>query len=668
MTNSALAASDPRAGEMLLAADRPAVAITHGTSARSILTLVEALKLLRPGIVGDWSREAIEQQVREMRPPFTMADGPSPPGSTWTAALAIPFALTPGEETSIEAIFAWWFPNRVADFDQFGPGLPLPEAPPTLGNRYATRFGGALDVARSYWADRSRLLQSSRTWAQALTSVDAPAPIADTLAAQPALARSPTTFVDADGHLLGFEGCLGASTLNWNGATGGSCPLNCSHVWNYEQAIACMFPELERTMRAIDWDVLQAPNGALAHRLRVPIDGPQLFGQPIGGPLEPALDGMLGAVLRTYRDARLGGGRQLLDERWDGMRRLIDHVEGRWDVQGTGILDGAQPMTYDIDLTQPNAYIGSLWIAALLAMARVARILGRRSDAAHYAARAAQASRAYDEALWNGRYYGGSSGPDGAGLGSGCLADQLNGQWWAHMLGLGRVFPAEHVRTALRTILRHNLRHGFRDFDHGFRKFADGDDAGLVICSWPDGDRPVEPVRYADEVWSGIEYSVASLCLFEGLDDEALEVLGAVRARYDGTRRNPYNEIECGDHYSRAMAGWSLLQAWTGDSVDIVEGSIRLGRRPGSAPWLGGTAWGRVHVGADRATVEVIGGSFALAVVELDVQPRDDERPVRMWVDGEEVPGESEWATDHETFRPRDVVDVGAGSSLALSF
>jgi hypothetical protein len=73
-------------------------------------------------------------------------------------------------------------------------------------------------------------------------------------------------------------------------------------------------------------------------------------------------------------------------------------------------------------------------------------------------------------------------------------------------------------------------------------------------------------------------------------------------------------------------------------------------------------------VGADRATVEVIGGSFALAVVELDVQPRDDERPVRMWVDGEEVPGDSEWAMDHETFRPRDVVDVGAGSSLALSF
>jgi uncharacterized protein (DUF608 family) len=634
MSNRSLPATDPRAGEMLLAADRPAVIIPQVTSARSLLTLVETLKLLRSGIANDWSPGALAEDLRLLRLPFTMPDGPSPGGSTWTGALAIPFALAPGESTEIEVFHAWWFPNRVGDFDQFGLDLPVP-TPPFLGNRYARRFDGALRVAESFRADRDRLLATSRRWAEALTSLDAPAPVADTVAAQPSLIRNPTTFVDREGRLLGFEGCLGASTLNWNGVVGGSCPLNCNHVWNYEQAIASLFPALERTMRATEWDFMQAPGGALVHRLRVPVEGPQLFDQPIGGPLEPALDGMLGAILKTYREARLGGGRALLADRWDAMHRLLEHVEARWEVHGSGILDGRQPMTYDVDLTEPNAYIGSLWIAAQLAMARVARLLGRRSEAARYAGRAAQASRGYDEALWNGRYFGGASAADGSGLGTGCLADQLNGQWWAHQLGLGHVFPVEHVRTALRTIVRHNLRRGFRDFEHGFRSFADGDDAGLVICSWPDGDRPAVPVRYADEVWTGIEYAVAALCLFEGLEEEALEILTAVRGRYDGTRRNPYNEIECGDHYSRAMAGWSVLQAWTGHDVDLIEGSLRLGERPGSAPWLGGTAWGQVDIASDRAVLRILGGSFELRTISLGAPPRNGI--LRLSIDGEVI-------------------------------
>ena len=425
--------------------------------------------------------------------------------------------------------------------------------------------------------------------------------------------RSPTTFVDAEGRLLGFEGSLGASTLNWNGSVGGSCPLNCTHVWNYEQAIASLFPALERTMRDIDWDVLQAPSGAIAHRLRVPINGPQLHDQAIGGPVEPALDGMLGAVLKTYREARLGGGQALLERRMSAMRRLMAHVRERWDPAGKGLLVGPQPMTYDIPLTQPNSYIGTLWIAALRTMERVAATLGFPSEAARWASDAATASTAYDESLWNGRYYGRAFEGESSGLGAGCLADQLNGQWWAHQLELGHLLPVDHVRTALRTIVSANLRHGFRDFQHGFRVFADGDDAGLLICTWPDGDRPAVPVRYADEVWTGIEYAVAALCLFEGLDDEARAVLRAVRSRYDGSRRNPYNEIECGDHYSRAMAGWSLLQAWTGSSGDASTGRIRLGARPGRAPLLVGTAWGEARIGERDAEMRIIDGMFALA-------------------------------------------------------
>lgn len=664
MTNPSLQADDPRAGEMLLAVDRPAVAIARAASARGVLRFAEALKLLGPTILDDWSPDALVSPTRQ-RVPFREPQGPSPAGTTWDGALAVPFALAPGDATTIEFLHAWWFPNRVADFDQFGPELPIPETPSHMGNRYATRFDGAIAVARSFGADRPRLLASSRAWAESVAAMDAPPSVAATVAAQPALVRSPTTFLDREGRLLGFEGGLGASTLNWNGDVGGSCPLNCSHVWNYEQAIAALFPDLERTMRDVEWDILQAPDGSIPHRLRVPLDGPQLHRQPVGGPLDPALDGMLGSILKTYREARLGGGREMLERRWPAMVRVATHVAEGWDPAGDGVLRGAQPVTYDIALTEPNAYVGSLWIAALRALGRVATILGRNPEAARYAADADRASRAYDDLLWNGRYYGRAFPEDTSGLGSGCLADQLNGQWWAHQLELGHVLPRDHVRTALRTIVAVNLRRGFRDFHHGFRVLADGDDTGLLLCTWPDGDRPLRPVRYADEVWTGIEYAVASLCLFEGLGPEALAILDGVRGRYDGTRRNPYNEIECGDHYSRGMAGWSVLQGSTGASADVIEGVIRLGR-PGRAPLLLGTAWGRYVVEPARARIDVLGGSFRLAAIELRDAAVARPTAVAVRVNGAAVPANRDAIEGGTRVTLVAPIDLDVGSVLEV--
>jgi len=323
-------------------------------------------------------------------------------------------------------------------------------------------------------------------------------------------------------------------------------------------------------------------------------------------------------------------------------------------------------MTYDIDLTEPNAYIGSLWIAALLAMSRVSTILDRQAESERYATLAATASQNYDELLWNGRYFGRASAEDRSGLGTGCLADQLNGQWWAHQLGLGDVLPRDHVRTALRTIVDSNLRHGFRDWEHGFRKLADADDTGLLLCTWPDGQRPANPVRYADEVWTGVEYAVAALCLFEGLEAEGLAILEGVRGRYDGTRRNPYNEIECGDHYSRAMAGWSLLQAVTGNSADVLDGRIVLGGRNRSAPLLAGTGWGRAITEADSIRIEIVGGTFVLAVVSIHDPNQAVSAPPRLRLDGEPVEVDVAAVAGQSEIRPRSPIELRGGSCLEL--
>jgi hypothetical protein len=144
--------------------------------------------------------------------------------------------------------------------------------------------------------------------------------------------------------------------------------------------------------------------------------------------------------------------------------------------------------------------------------------------------------------------------------------------------------------------VRYNFRSDFHGFEHGYRVFADGDDAGLLVCTWPRGGRPDVPVRYADEVWTGVEYQVGAHCIMEGLQDDGLRVLKALRDRYSGVRRNPYNEIECGDHYARSLAGWSVLEAISGFRYSALDDRIRFAPAimdgDFRVPFITATGWG----------------------------------------------------------------------------
>jgi len=369
----------------------------------------------------------------------------------------------------------------------------------------------------------------------------------------------------------------------------------------------------------------------------------QLWGEPIGGPDQPALDGMLGTILKAYREYRGGAGIDWLRRYWPNLTRLLRHVDRTWNVDGTGMLSGVQPSTHDIDLTGRNPLMGTLWLAALRAAEEMALLVDDADAGATYRATFSQASEAYDAALFTGEYYAQRLLPgDNTDYqwGDGCLTDQLIGQWWAHQLDLGYLLPAEHVRTALAAVVRHNLRRGFgdpRDFNRPYRVFADGDDAGLLLCTWPRGGRPAVPIRYADEVWTGSEYQVAAHCWREGLQHEGRAVLDGVWARYDGRRRNPFNEIECGDHYARSLAGWSALEAVAGFAHDGPAGAYTL-RRPGvpstSVPFLARSGWGLWSQQGDELVMACTGGR--LDVHRLTVV--GGEGACKAFVDGTAVP------------------------------
>jgi len=584
--NRALDADEPGAGQLVLAADDPtAPVLLQWRTADELFAFVRSRAL-----ASGWSRLASNPTTPDpQRHGPTSAVGASPAGTTWNTALAVPFLLEPGEWRDVRVALCWHFPNRYVNFEQFGPDRPeWGRSRFWLGNHYATVHADAeavLDRVRERWDD---LRSATGEWTGRFTGSALDDVAVEHLAAQLATVRSPTCFRSADGRFFGFEGTLGASTTMWSGDVGGSCPLNCTHVWNYAQALAAVFPELERSMRDTEFDVMQAPEGYVPHRVIAPVYLRQLWGEPIGGPEEPALDGMLGVVLKTYREhLRWGDAPDDRDAwiaaRWPRIERLMADVDQRWNTSGSGMLVGIQPSTHDIDLSGLNSFMGTLWLAALRAAEELARAVG--ADATGFRRTFDTASPAYDEALFDGEYYVQRLLPGDATdhqWVDGCLSDQLIGQWWAHLLGLGHLLPVDHVRTALRSIVRHNLRHGFDGFEHPFRSFADGSDSGLLMCTWPRGGRPAVPTRYCDEVWTGSEYQVAAHCLFEGLADEGHAILDAVWARYDGRRRNPYNEIECGDHYARSLAGWSVLDAVGIDG--LARPAAPAGERRG-APW-----------------------------------------------------------------------------------
>jgi uncharacterized protein (DUF608 family) len=606
---------DPRAGELTLSTSAPCVPLTQFSRSGDALRFAEGLKLLGPTIDEDWSETALRQACADAGLRQHMPTGPSPAGQTWSGALAAAFAVAPGERTTVDFVIGWRYPNRMTDFDQFG-RRDQPLRPVWVGNHYAARHKSAPEAVREFVSERSALEARSRAWTEALLDSDLPDSVTEMLLAQPSLIRSPTVFRTADGRTYGFEGCLGESTLNSNGNVGGSCPLNCNHVWNYEQGMARLFPELERSMRDTELLLTQAPAGYVPHRVLLPLSLPQLHDTIIGGPEHPALDGMLGAVLKTYRELRQGAGGDWLGELWPRLVRLMEYVDRGWNAAGDGVLVGEQPVTYDIALHGPNMFVGGLWLAALRAMEEMARIV-EPGRAGGYRELFERASANYDGKLFDGEYYAQLPEQSAHEFGQGCLSDQLLGQWWAHQLELGYLLPREHVVSALEAIVRHNLRHGFRDFQHGYRVFADADDSGLLVCTWPKGGRPAVPVRYCDEVWTGVEYQVAAHCFMEGLHEQGLELISAVRRRYDGTRRNPFNEVECGDHYARALAGFSVLEGLTGFRYDAVAKRITSGTRYTRYPFLAGRGWGVLELLDAGAQLSCRGGTLDLSTLEI---------------------------------------------------
>ena len=298
-----------------------------------------------------------------------------------------------------------------------------------------------------------------------------------------------------------------------------------------------------------------------------------------------AADGQMGQIVHAYLDWKLSGDRAWLERLAPRLRKALEFawIPGGWDADRDGVLEGAQHNTYDVEFYGPNPQCGVYYLAALRAMEEMAGVLGETDASAEYRRLWQQGSRWIDANLFNGEYYvqkvRGVKPEDVAAVlrsqmgsddterpqyqaGAGCLADQLIGQYLAHAAGLGPLLDPAHIRQTLASIYRYNFKRSMLQHDTVQRVYVLNDEPGLVVCDYAKAERPRIPFPYYAEAWTGMEYSTGALMIFAGLAAEGVECFESARRRFDGERRNPWDEPECGHHYARAMSAWSGLLAY----------------------------------------------------------------------------------------------------------
>ena len=526
--------------------------------------------------------------------------GSNPDAYGVVGVICLQKTIPPGESADFQFSLAWHFPNRTPD--SCGWTAPAGEGNTIIGNYYSTRFKDAWDATVYTQAHLMSLESQTREFAAAFRESTLPAVVKDAASANLSTLATTTCFRTADGEFHGFEG---------SGDNEGCCPGNCLHVWNYETVTPFLFPSFARSLRRSAFGYSQDQAGALHFRQLLP-DGKARLGLA-------AADGQMGQIVHTWLDWKLSGDTAWLRDLWPHVKKAVEFawVPNGWDSNKDGVLEGVQHTTYDVEFYGPNPMCGIYYLAALRAGAEMAGVVGDSSAANEYERLFQKGSQWIDTNLFNGNYYiqkvhgvradqidpvtrsdFGSESTDAPEyqVGGGCLVDQLVGQYLVDVGGMGSLTSESNIRKTLASIHKYNFKQSLMNHENVARTYALNDEAAVVICDYGVTDRPRIPFPYYSEAWTGLEYTVAALMINWGMVEQGIECVTNVRSRYDGEKRNPWDEAECGHHYARAMSAWSTVIALSGFLYDGIKGTVtaipRLPHTNFKCFWSTATGWG----------------------------------------------------------------------------
>jgi len=627
----------------------------------------------------NWTGEGLAEFWQQVVEPDAFP--PKKSGAAQTGTLGVPFEVPAGKTITIPFFITWHFPT-VEHWQKPADGCEC--AASTWKNWYATQWQDAWDVARYVHKHFERLHEETRRFHDAFFASSLPSHVLDAVSSQISTLKSPTVLRLEDGTFYGFEGCCDSV---------GCCPGSCTHVWNYAQALPYLFPDLQRSMRDADYSHSMREDGFVQFRMPLPLGTKPDFR------FHPAADGQMGTVIQVYREWQISGDTDWLRRIWPRTKKALEFAWKYWDADRDGVMEGMQHNTYDIEFYGPNTVSGSLYLGALRAAAKMAKAVGESGTAATYEELADRGRAWCDAHLFNGEYYeqkvepkahlawprsfrerAERHGPDGRfpwpawQYGKGCLSDQLLGEWYAAMLDLGHLYRAANVRKTLASIFRYNWRADLTDHPGLLRTYALNEEAGLLIGTWPRGQRPRRAFYFADEVWTGIEYQVAAHLIYEGMVDEGLAIALAARRRYDGTRRNPWNEIECGHHYARAMSSYALLTALSGFHYSAPQQAIAFAPRVNAEAFTAffsvGSGWGlyrqSLRKNAAVLQLEVRYGNLTLKTLAADLaMPKSPKAKARIGKRAVACSVRRTRGTLVVTFE--ELVCIGEGETLKIS-
>lgn len=556
--------------------------------------------------------------------------------------------LKPHETKSIHFLLAWYFPN----FEKYWDGN---ERKPMWKNHYAKMFSSAKAVTQYCYANWGELLDKTNAFREALYHSTLPTAALDAAGSNLAVLKSSTCLRLENGDFWAFEGV---------NATTGSCEGTCDHVWGYQYALPFLFPQLEKQVICNDYKYNMQKTGEMKFRTMVPL-GAKAWD------FRACVDGQMGNILRVYRLFKLTGDKLWLKDIFPSVKKSLEYAWSKenddlWDIEKSGVITGRQHHTLDVELFGANSWLTGFYIAALKAAACMAEVLGETDKAAEYKQIAEKGRQYVETELFNGAYYAQKIDvKDRAVLerflkkdenilktywneecqeikyqyANGCEIDQVLAQFHADLCGIGDVFDEHNRKTALKSLYENNFK-SMREVFNPCRIFAVNDEKGLVICDWKNSEeKPSIPLPYTEECMTGFEYAAAGAMLQNGLTEEGLNCIKAVRARYDGDKRNPYSEIECGASYARSMTSFAFLAIYSGFQYDMSQGMLGfnpiLKDKTQSFFWSVFGAWGTVKITERSMEIKNLFGTLHLEKICLPDNLTDIKE---VCIDGKKIP------------------------------
>ena len=535
--------------------------------------------------------------------------------------------VAPKSKAKLRFVISW---NVPIAYNYWKPRQKDGDTNNTWRNYYATQFKDSLSTARYALENFDSLCNKTLLFSRALQSCTLPDSVKDAISANLSVLKTPTALRLEDGSFWGWEGCSERA---------GSCYGTCQHVWNYAYAMPYLFPKLERSIRENTIKYALQESGATSFRVNLPPRREMSTERA-------CVDGQMGEVIKCYREWKISGDNEWLKIHSEDIFRMLEYAwspnnPDKWDADMDGVLEGRQHHTLDMEFFGPSSWLQGLYLLALDCGEKMAEHLGDKERASLYT-RLYQNGKAWmNEKLFNGRYFCQSINLSDKSIvdrfdashywnseakeikyqvADGCIIDQMLADWHAVLIGANGVFDPAKKKTALAHLYKNNYKGSMRDVTNMWRNFALNDEQGTVICSYPDDVKlPAIPIPYCEETMTGFEYALAGLMISEGFIAEGESMIKAIRDRYDGEKRNPWNEIECGSNYARSMASYALMPIYSGFTFDMTQKHIGFAPifNEGKYLFSVGESWGTVELDGATCRLLVQGNSLSLNSISV---------------------------------------------------